>query len=105
MFGVVDKHYHFHPTGCLFANKVDTDSCAHLMSVLSEHVGNLFRTPTDAKNSLNDDDNAMLKGFKLVFSLDPPGNCCAHAVVMNMPKNGANTALMIQRTLGISTKI
>ena len=25
-FGVVDKNNHFHPTGCLFANKVDTDA-------------------------------------------------------------------------------
>ena len=25
-FGVVDRHRHFHPTGCLFANKVDTDA-------------------------------------------------------------------------------
>ena len=55
------------------------------MSVLSENVENLFDIPPDVKNSLNDDYDAMTKGFKLVFPLASPGNCHTHVVVISMP--------------------
>ena len=69
---VVDTHPHFHPTGYLFANKVDTDAYACLMSELLEHVEKLFGRPQDVKNFFNDDDDAIFKGFKLVFPLASP---------------------------------
>ena len=50
----------------------------------------------DDKNSLNDNDNEMLKGFKLVFPLASLGNCCACVIAMSMPKTEANVSLMIQ---------
>ena len=85
-FGVVDKHRHFHPTGCSFANKVDTDSCAHLMIGLSERVEKLFHMPPDVKNSLNDDNDAMFKGLKLVLPLASLGDCCTRIVATSAPK-------------------
>ena len=41
-FGVIDKNLHFHPTGHLFTNEVDTEAYACLMSALSECVEKLF---------------------------------------------------------------
>ena len=104
-FGVVDKHRYFHPTGCLFTNKVDIDAYVYLMSGMSEYVDKLFHMPPDVKDSLNDNDDAIFKGFKLVFPLASPGSFCVHMVAMSMPKNRSNASLMIQRALGTSTTI
>ena len=49
-FRVVDKHHHFHPTGCLFTHKDDTDAYMHLMSGLSECVEKLFDVTLYVKN-------------------------------------------------------
>ena len=98
-FGVVDKHHHFHPTGHLFAKKVDVDAYLCLMSGLSEHVKKLFHMHPDVKESLNDNDDATFKGFKLGFPLASKGNCHAHMVVTKNLKNSMSTSLMIQRTL------
>ena len=53
------------------------------MSGLSERVEKL---PPDVKNSLNDNDGAMFKGFKYVFPLASSCNCCTQTIAMSVPK-------------------
>ena len=69
IFGVMDKHHHFHPAGYMFASNEDTDSYICLLQSLCNLYEKMFENEPNVNYTLNDNSDAIFKAFKTVFPL------------------------------------
>ena len=86
IYGVMDKHHHFHPIGYMFGSNEDADSYTYFLEALRNMHVEIFGYDPEPKYSLNDNADAIFKAFKSIFPDAYQMNCFAHMINRNLHK-------------------